>query len=162
MRNRLGTVTVVAVGTAAGAALFFSDGSSPAPDRRLATIEAEVMTNVSRVRRESGASAGSAAVLRPGDEVTAKLRSSAPIAQVQVRVRGAACRSAPELEVALDGRNVLQTQVSSRRWAMYSASLSALASAGRHALRVSRPDGRVGERCGEELYVDVSRADGSE
>ena len=61
------------------------------------------MTGVDRVVRDRAASGRRAAALRPGESATATLRTSAPAAQVQVRVRGARCRLAPELELAVDG-----------------------------------------------------------
>jgi hypothetical protein len=156
MGKHAGAVAVVALGMAgAGAVLSAGGGSSlPPPDRRGGAIEAEAMANVGRVRREPAASGGHAAALRPGDTLSATLHTSVPTAQLQARVRGARCRLAPELEIILDGRRVLHTQVSSPRWAVYSTSLPALAPAGRHALRVRQTIGSGQASCSKRLQVD--------
>lgn len=109
---------------------------------------------------DSTASGGKALKLATNGTATGSVYFPATVSTLSVMARGALCYGGPQMNVSLDGVNVMNnTLVGSTSWGTYSTTLASAARAGSHWLAVTfTNDFSHGyyNKCSRDLFIDVT------
>jgi endoglucanase len=119
-----------------------------------ATYEAESMSLPPSQGQafSDGSASGGQGLLIWSNGTASKSISTSGAQSLTVRARGDQCSGAPRMVVAVDGQTVLETAVSSKSWANYSANL--VVPDGSHSLTISFTNDYSSKRCDRNLRLD--------
>lgn len=127
--------------TAISAAVVVGVSITPIAVAADATIEAESMTVTPRtgasVVKDTSASGGSALVLTAASTASTTIALPAS-ASIVVRAKGQQCNGAPTMNLAVDGKTISTTKVSSTSWSSYTTPTTL--AAGSHTIGIAYPN----------------------
>ena len=126
---------------------------APAPAATTTFFEAETMTLgdfLGQVQTEAGASGGQSLLIW-SNATASKTVNTIAAKGIRVKARGDQCQGAPVMNIAIDGTNIIATQVSGTGYADYTAPLNL--AAGSHKIDISFTND-FGATCDRNLYLD--------
>jgi hypothetical protein len=131
----------------------------------ISTLEAEqmILPAGGSVINDLNASGGKAVDLAGSGTATGSVNFPSAVNSLTVMARGGACQGSPQMQVALDGTNLINVAVSSGAWTAYTATVNY--PAGTHSLSVNFPNDftktKGKKACSRDLFVDVASFYGS-
>ena len=156
MRALRGVLAFIASAVVVAACVLTMSSSPVATAADSTSIEAESMgvspASAGATVTDKSASQGVALVLRSPATASKTLTLPAS-ATIVVRARGQSCGAAPVMNVAVDGKTISTTKVSSSSWASYTTAISI--PAGNHVIGVILTNRRGSYFCQVNLYVDT-------
>jgi PKD repeat protein len=128
----------------------------------VASLEAEqmVLPAGGSVITDSAASGGKAVKLAANGAITGSVSFSSQVSSINVIAKASLCQGAPNMNVTLDGNNILSTSVGSTGWSNFTITPANPIATGTHSLSISfsnyyaKTKGK--NACMRVLYADVT------